>query len=82
MPVDVEKFFCPIFWSSGVFWFNGVCSKTCAFEVTHFWVNVFRADEFLARFVSRLEVKVGKIGRKQMIRIVCPLIAVQLTLLL
>ena len=52
----------------------------CAFEVTHFWNDVFRADEFLARFALRLEFEVGKIGRKQMIRIACPMIAVQLTL--
>ena len=57
-------------------------SNAQAFEMTHFWVDVFRADEFLARLASRLEFKVDEIRRKQMIRIVCPLIAVWFTLLL
>ena len=50
--------------------------------MTHFLVNVLRADDFLARFASRLEFKVDKIRGKQKIRIVCPMIAVELTLLL
>ena len=56
--------------------FVGVGSKVHTFEVTHFWINVFKADEFLAR----LAFEFCKIGRKQMIRIACPMIAVQLTL--
>ena len=51
-------------------------------EVTCFWINVFKADDFLARLALGLEFKVFEIGRKQMIRVVCPLVAVQLTLLL
>ena len=62
--------------------FGGVGSKMHAFEVTHFWISVFKADDFLTRFASRLEFKICKIGRKLMIRIVCQMIAVQLTLLL
>ena len=45
------------------------------FEVTHFWIDVFRADEFLARLASGLEFKFCKIRRKQMIRIICLTIA-------
>ena len=40
----------------------------CTFEMAHFQINVFRADDFLARFASRLEFRICKIGRKQMIR--------------
>ena len=41
---------------------------------------MFKVDDFLARLASRLEFH--KIGRKPMIRIVCLMIAVWLTLLL
>ena len=83
MHVDAEESFLSsplVQWSLLVQW--NLRQDAHAFEMTHFWVDVFRADEFLARLVSRLEFKVGEIRRKQMIRIVCPLIAVWLTLLL
>ena len=72
----LKNCFCP------VFWFGGIGGETHTFEVTHLWIDVFKADDFLVRLASRLEFEVCKIGRKQMIRMVCPLIAVQLTLLL
>ena len=72
----LKNHFCPILS------FGGLGGKTHAFEVTHLWMSVFKADDFLTRFASRLEFEICKIGRKLMIRIVCPMIAVWLTLLL
>ena len=72
----LKDHFCPIFW------FDGVSGNTCAFEMAHFWINVFRADDFLMMFASGLEFKIHKIVRKLMIRIVCPMIVIQLSLLL
>ena len=51
----------------------------CAFEMAHFWINVFRADDFLMMFASRLEFEIHKTTRKLTIRTVCPMIAIQLT---
>ena len=72
----LKNHFCPILS------FGGVGSKVCTFEVTHFWIDLFKADEFLVRLASRLEFEFCKIGRKQTIRIICLMIAVWLTLLL
>ena len=72
----LQNHFCPIF-SLG-----GVGSRTHTFEMAHFWINVFRAGDIVTRFASRLEFEIHKISEKQTIRIVCSMIAVQLTLLL
>ena len=50
--------------------------------MAHLQIDVFRADDFLTRFVSGFEFKIGNIVRNLMIRIVCPMIAIHLTLLL
>ena len=55
--------------------------------MAHFWIDVFRADDFWARFGSRLEFeiheigrKLNKIGRKLTIRIARLMIAQKLTI--
>ena len=45
-------------------------------------MDVFRADDFLMQFASWFEFKIGNVVRNLMIRIVCPMIAIWLTLLL
>ena len=73
--------FCPTFVFGGLF---TVISNVCAFEVTHFWICVLRADDVVAKLASRFEF--CQIGRKLMSRLAMvfrlPMIAVQLTLLL
>ena len=70
----LKNCFCPIPFS------GGIGGKMHAFVMTHFQINVFRADDFMTRFASRLEFEIFKIRRKQRIRIVSPMIAVCLAL--
>ena len=53
-----------------------------SFEMAHLLIDVFRADDFVTGFASRFEFKIDNVVRNLMIRIVCLLIAIQLTLLL
>ena len=59
--------FCPIFDFGGL---SAVVSKVHTFEVTHFWINVFGADDVVARLASRFESELCKIRRKQTIRVI------------
>ena len=52
-----------------------------SFEMAHLLIDVFRADDFVTGFASRLEFKIDDIMRNLMIRII-PMIAIWLTLLL
>ena len=72
---DVEE----SLWSNLLF---GVGGKMHSFEMAHLWIDVFRADDFVSGFASRLEFEIDNIVRNLMIRIVCPMIVIQLTLLL
>ena len=73
----LKNHFCPPILS-----FGGVGGKTHTFEVAHSRINMFRADDFVSRFVSGLEFEICKIRRKQTIRIGCLMIGVWLVLLL
>ena len=73
---------CPIFVLGAVFAFDVISSQTHTFDVTHFWINSLKSSEAVLGVASRFEFKVCEIGRKQMIRVIWPMIAVWLTLLL
>ena len=52
------------------------------FEMAHSQTDVLRADDLLAKFAPRLELRTGDVARNLATRIVHPTIATQLTLLL
>ena len=66
-------------WSNPLIW---NWQHTHLFEMAHLQIDVFRADGFLTRFASGFEFKIGNVVRNLMTRTVCPMIAIQLTLLL
>ena len=63
----LKNHFCPISSFGGLF---AVSSKVHTFEVAHFWIDVLRTDNIVARLLSRFKFELCKIGRKQMIRVV------------
>ena len=76
-----KNHFCPIFVLGTVFAFDVISSQTHTFDVTRFWIDSLKSGEAV-RVASRFEFKVGGIGRKQIIRVIWPMIAIWLTLLL
>ena len=53
-----------------IFWFGGVGGKMHVFEMANFWIDVFRADDLLTMFASRLESEIHKMVRKLTIRVI------------
>ena len=77
----LKNCFCPVFVFGALVVFDVISSWTHTFDVTHFWVDSLKSGEAVS-VASRFEFKVGEIGRKQIVRVTWPMIAVWLTLLL
>ena len=77
----LKNYLCPGFVLGVVFAFDVISSKIYSFDVTHFWIDSLKSGA-VVRVASRFEFEVGEIGRKQIVRVIWPMTAVWLTLLL